>query len=272
MCNESLRDMSWEAQCRLVAAAGYTGIEIAPFTLVKEGVHELESAKRREMRQVLKANGLSCAGLHWLLAPPPFGLHITHPDAEIRKKTIAYLNQIIDFCGDLDGPVMVFGSPKQRSTVDIPVAEAKKYLAEGLATVADHAQKRGTLILLESLDSSQTDVVNTLAEAAEMLSQINHPAIRTLFDFHNTGDEVEPFEVLVRKYAPMIRHVHIQEMDGTYLGTGNAVNDFVKTFQVLHDLNYAGWISLEVFDFTPGGQVIAQESMKTLRQIEAKLA
>ena len=66
--------------------------------------------------------------------------------------------------------------------------------------------------------------------------------------------------------------VHVQEMDGRHLGTGTAVNDFVKAFQTLKDLNYNKWISLEVFDFKPGGKTIANESMKVLKQIEAKLS
>jgi sugar phosphate isomerase/epimerase len=61
------------------------------------------------------------------------------------------------------------------------------------------------------------------------------------------------------------------EMDGTYLGTGNAVNDYVKAFQTLKDLGYQHWVSLEVFDFSPGGEKIANESMGILKQIESKL-
>ena len=166
---------------------------------------------------------------------------------------------------------MVFGSPKQRNTVGISKTEAKKYFAEGMAAVADHARRRGVMILIEPLDHTQTDVINTTAEAMEIVQQVDHPAIQTMFDFHNTIDETVDFVTLLRTYRPYIHHVHVQEMDGTYLGTGNAVNDFVPAFQYLKDIRYSKWVSLEVFDFAPGGRVIAQESMKTLRRIEAKL-
>ena len=101
---------------------------------------------------------------------------------------------------------------------------------------------------------------------------INHPSIQTMFDFHNTPDETEPFDVLVKKYYPHIHHVHVQEMDGKHLGQGDAVDQFVSTFQLLKDLNYDKWISLEVFDFEPGGETIANESMKILKEIEAQLS
>lgn len=271
MCNESMRELPWDRQCKIVGDAGYKGVEIAAFTLVQDGVREISPARRKEMVTIMDDNGLECAGLHWLLAPPPKGLHFTTPDAVVRAKTLDYLNDLIDFCGDLGGTAMIFGSPKQRSTMGISKVEAKKYFAEGMAAVANHAQQRGVMILIEPLDHTQTDVINTTAEAMEIVKQVNHPAIQTMFDFHNTIDETVDFVTLLRTYRPYIHHVHVQEMDGKHLGTGNAVNDFVPAFQYLKDIDFDKWVSLEVFDFTPGGRVIAEESMKVLQQIEAKL-
>jgi sugar phosphate isomerase/epimerase len=271
MCNESMAKLSWAEQCRIVGNAGYEGIEVAAFTLVKEGVQEISSVRRKEMVSTMKNVGIECTGLHWLLAPPPKGLHFTTPDAAVRRKTIAYLDELIDFCGDLGGRNMIFGSPKQRNTRGISVKEATKYFAEGLAKVADHAQQRDVMILIEHLGSGATDVVNTMAEASELAKEVNHPAIQIMFDFHNTDDETEPFDVLLKKYYEYIHYIHVQEMNGKHLGTGTAVDDFVKAFQTLKDLGYDKWISLEVFDFSPGGKRIAEESIRILKQLEAKL-
>ena len=271
MCNESMAELSWKEQCRIVKQAGYQGIEVAAFTFVKEGVEEISPEKRKEMVCVMEDAGLECAGIHWLLAPPPEGLHFTTPDVAVRRKTVDYLDKLIDFCGDMGGPCMVFGSPDQRSTKGISIGDAKKYFAEGLAKLADHAWQRDVKILVEHLPKYATDVINTLEEALELAKQINHPAIQIVFDFHNSEDETEPYDVLLRKYYENIEHVHIQEMDGKHLGTGAAAGDYVKAFQMLKDLKYSKWISLEVFDFSPGGKKIAEESMRTLREIEARL-
>jgi sugar phosphate isomerase/epimerase len=166
---------------------------------------------------------------------------------------------------------MIFGSPKQRNTKGITVEDAKKHFAEGLASVADHAQQRNVKILVEPLGKRTTDVVNTMAEAMELVRRIDHPAIQGMFDFNNTPHETEPFDVLLRRHFDRIYHVHVQEQGGKHLGTGTAVNDYVKAFQTLKDLRYDKWVSLEVFDFAPGGEVIAQESMKVLKEIESKL-
>lgn len=267
-----MRGMAWEEQCALIARAGYRGIEVAPFSVVRESIAEIGPARRREMVRAMKDAGLECAGLHWLLTPPPPGLHITAPDREVRKKSWGYIEKLIDFCGDLGGTVLVLGSPKGRSTTGgLSAVRALDFLAEGLAGVAGRAGDRGVSLLLEPLGREQTDVVNTLAEAVEIVSRVSHPSIRTMFDFHNTADEADPPPVLLEKFFPFIRHVHVQEMDGRCLGFGSAKIEFVAAFQRLKDLGYNRWISVEVFDFAPGPLTIAGESIRTLRAIEGKL-
>jgi sugar phosphate isomerase/epimerase len=275
LCNEILTegpqgDRSWAEQCRIIAETGYSAVEIAPFTLVEESVEEISAAERRSMIRTMRDANLDCVGLHWLLSPPPENLHFTTPDDAVRARTIDYMHALVDFCGDLGGPYMIFGSPGQRSTVEgQTVAEAKARFAAGLAEVGDHAQDRDVMILVEPLSSDQTDVVNTLAEAMEVVEQADHPAISTMFDFHNTVDETEPLDVLIETYIDHIHHVQIQEMDGTYLGQ-TAATDYVPAFRAFSELGYDGWISLEVFDFSPGGETIAQESMNVLRELAEK--
>ena len=269
MCNECMEELPWAEQCKIISDAGYTGVEIAAFTLVNESVTELSADDRRVLSQTMNDHGLECVGLHWLLAPPPEGLHFTTPDQAVRDRTVQYLADLVDFCADLNGKVMIFGSPKQRNAVGITVEEAKKNFADGLARVADHAQERDVQILVETLDSSQTDVVNTMAESLDIVNRVSHPAIGTMFDYHNTLDESESLEALVRTYFEHIEHIQIQEMDGRHLGTSDAATTFVDSFKALRELNYDKWISLEIFDFTPGGKVIANESMAVLKELEA---
>jgi sugar phosphate isomerase/epimerase len=110
-------------------------------------------------------------------------------------------------------------------------------------------------------------VVLTLDEAARLVREINHPAIQTMFDVHNAIDEVEPHECLVEKYFDLIRHVHVNELDGRHCGAGNY--DFKPVLDVLRRRNFKGWVSLEAFDFTPGAERLANES---LRHLEAEIA
>ncbi len=267
ICNEAFKDWSFSDACKCIRKAGYEGIEIAPFTLADDPV-DITAEQRRQYRGIIASEGLIFAGLHWLMVSPK-GLHVTSADTALRQRGWQHIVNLIDLCADL-GPdgVMVFGSPLQRATSNgMSREEATKNYVDGLACIAPHAMERGVTVLIEALPIEQCDVVQTLDEAASLVKQINSPAIRTMFDVHNAVNEVEPHTTLVERHFDLIRHVHINEMDGRYPGTGDY--NFKPVFQVLKDRNYQGWVSLEVFDFTPGADKIANES---LRFVESEIA
>jgi D-psicose/D-tagatose/L-ribulose 3-epimerase len=261
ICNEVFDGWTLAAACRAARDAGYSGIEIAPFTLT-EDPSSVTPGGRRDYRDILSSEGIEFVGLHWLLVSPA-GLHVTAPDAGLRCRSWQHIRGLVDLCGDLGGGVMVFGSPKQRgATGGLSGDEATGHLIEGLAAVAPQAGTRGVTILIEALPRAQCDVVNTLDEAAAVVRQVDHPALRTMFDSHNTADETEPHAQLVERYYDLIRHVHVNEMDGSYPRAGGY--DFKPVLEVLRRRHYPGWISLEVFDFTPGAETIARESLRYL--------
>ena len=264
MCNEAFESTPFAEQCRTLKSAGYEGIEIAPFTLAPDP-QDITPAQRNEHRRIMRDEGLQFAGLHWLMVSPK-GLHVTTPDKTLRERSWNHIRNLIDLCGDLgDNGVMVFGSPQQRSTTGGLTREAAtRNYVEGLAAVAPQAEARGVTVLVEALPAAQSDVVLTLAEAVAIVQEINSPAIRTMFDTHNAVDESDPHPVLVERYFDYIRHVHVNEIDGRYPGTGDY--DFGAVFEALTRLGYRNWISLEVFDFKPSAAEIAQRSITHLKK------
>lgn len=269
ICSEIFKEWDIPRACRTAASLGYTGFEVAPFTLA-ESVIDISPARRREILSIIEDAGMVCSGIHWLLVSPK-GLHLTTHDAALRTRSWDYMARLVDFCGDLGGPIMVFGSPYQRSASgDLTVAEAMARLAEGLSALAPRAAERGITILMEAVSSKETNVVSTMAEAAEIVRRVGHPSIQTMFDVHNSADEGDDYLALLSKYYEMIRHVHVNEVDGRHPGTGSA--DFARLFADLRRLDYRGWISLEVFDFSPGPEAIASETIDYLKRIEDSLA
>jgi D-psicose/D-tagatose/L-ribulose 3-epimerase len=270
ICNEAFEGWNFADACKAIRKAGYTGIEIAPFTLAERPTG-VSAEQRRECRDIMRSEGLEFVGLHWLMVSPK-GLHVTTPDAGARARGWEHIRHLVDLCADL-GPngVMVFGSPKQRSTTGGATREqATRNYIDGLAGVAPHAASRGVTILVEALPSDQADVILTLEEAAGIVREIDSPAVRTMFDVHNAINEEEPHDVLVDRYFDLIRHVHVQELDGKHCGTGSY--DFKPVLAMLKKRNYQGWVSLEAFDFTPGAEKLANESLRHLESEIAKLS
>jgi len=267
ICNDLFQGRSFADAAKAIRGAGYTGIEIAPFTLSDDPA-ALAPARRRELRAILESEGLEFAGFHWLLATPK-GLHVSAPDRALRGASWDYLRRIIELCADL-GPhgVLVFGSPKQRSTTGgLTPAEATRHLVEGFVEIAPYARERGTCVLLEALSPDQTDVVTTLDEAAAIVRQIDNPGLRTLFDTHNAVGEVEPHDVLLERHFDLIRHIHVNEADGRQPGSGKY--DFRPVLDVLLRRGYSGWVSLEYFGASDDPAGVAAGSIKYLEKCVA---
>ena len=106
----------------------------------------------------------------------------------------------------------------------------------------------------------------------DIVNKVDHSAISAMFDFHNTDDETEPLHQLVRQYYDHIEHIHFQDMDGTLMSPDEITREFIRVFEVIRELNYEKWVSVEVFDFNPGGKKIAEECMRTFREIEKRIS
>jgi len=269
MCNEAFEGWPLAKTCQAIRKAGYTGIEIAPFTLAEKPA-DITAAERREYREIIQSEGLSFVGLHWLMVSPK-GLHVSGPDPVLRQRSWDHIRDLIDLCADLGANgVMIFGSPQQRSTTGgITRDAATRNFIDGLTGVAPHAADRQVSVLVEALPASQSDVVETLDEAVAVVREIGSPYIRTMFDVHNAIDESVPHAALVERYFDYIRHVHVNELDGRHCGAG--AYDYKPVLEALRRRDYAGWISLEAFDFTPGAERMANESLRRLELEIAKL-
>lgn len=271
ICNETFQGWEFAQGCRGAIETGYTGIEIAPFTLSDDPA-SIPASQRSEYRDIIESEGLGYVGLHSLLTVPAGELHITTPDDQVRNHSWEYFRELIDLCADLgEGGMMILGSGRQRRTVEgSTVEDATARLRDGLADVAPHAADRGVTILPETLAPHLCDVLTSMEQTVAVVNAIDHPAIQTIFDTHNAVAEKLPHDELIRRYAELIRHVQINEMDGRHPGTGSY--DFSVPLRALKEIEYAGWLSLEVFKFDPSGEEIARISSRYLRDIEQGLA
>ena len=113
LCNEVLQPMPFEQQCKVAAALGYDGLEVAPFTLAEDPMR-MSDAQAVQFRKTASDHGLQICGLHWLLVAPA-GLSIVSSDAAVRVRTVAVMRRLIELCALMGGNYLVHGSPKQRS-------------------------------------------------------------------------------------------------------------------------------------------------------------
>jgi sugar phosphate isomerase/epimerase len=262
ICNELFEGWDFARVCHFVRAAGYDGVELAPFTLGSR-VDELSPADRAAIRRTAADAGLEIVGLHWLLARTE-GLHVTSPDPSVRRRTSRYLTSLAELCHDLGGSVMVFGSPAQRSL--LPGVTRDAALAYAVETIQDAApglERGGVSLCIEPLTRDETDFLNSCDEAIQLIDLVNHPAVVLHLDVKSMSSESVPVPELIRRHAHRTGHLHAN--DPNRRGPGFGTVDFRPIFAALREARYNRWVSVEVFDYAPDPETIARQSLEYMR-------
>jgi sugar phosphate isomerase/epimerase len=268
ICNETFEGWQHAKVCATVAELGYEGLEIAPFTLAPR-ITDVSAERRKQLRREAEACGLKIIGTHWLLAKTE-GLQLTSADPAVRKRTADYLIELARCTRDLGGDLMVFGSPAQRR---IPAgatkAQATDYAIDTFQRALNGFVENKVRLCVEPLSPPEADFINTCDEAVEIIRRLNHPAFVLHMDVKAMTTEAVPRTELIRKYGKQAAHFHANDANRRGPGFGDV--DFVPIFQALKESGYAGWVSVEVFDYAPDPVTIARESIRYMRQCEARV-
>ncbi len=260
LCNEVIATVPFERQCEMAAALGYDGLELAPMTLDPEP-HLLPAGRRAALCRAANDAGIVITGLHYLMRAPK-GLSITSRDAGQRAKTVDVMRGLCGLAADLGGRVLVHGSPDQRKLEPGFEDEGRKYAADCFAAVAEAAAAAGVIYCVEPLSRPQTDCINTIEEAAALVTAIGNPALRTMLDCSSAAaTEVEPIPDLIRRWLPtgLIAHVHLNDPNRRGPGEGDLA--FAPIFAALREQNYAGDFGVEPFIYHPDGPACAARAI-----------
>lgn len=270
ICQELFENWDWERQCSFAAELGYTGLEVAPFTLASR-ITEVSAERRRALRETAEQHGLQIIGLHWLLAKTE-GLHLTTANQNVRSATADYLIELGNACADLGGDLMVLGSPQQRNLeAGMSLDQAYENAANVLRACLPALRSRGVRICLEPLTPKETNFLNTCADAMRLIEMVNMPNLCLHQDVKAMlGAESEPIEAIIERFAPYVGHFHVNDVN--LLGPGMGPTNYLPIFRALQKTNYSGWVSVEVFDYRPGAEKIARDSIHFMRDVLRQLS
>ncbi len=265
ICQELYENTDWSEQCRLIAEAGYTGIEVAPFAISTD-LASVPASVFQGMKQEAERHGLEIIGLHWLLAKTT-GLYLTSPDPAIRKATADYLKLLARACRQLGGHIMVFGSPQQRSLLPgISKQQAAEFAADVFRQAAPVFSDNEVVLCLEPLTLKETDFINTCDEAMEIVRLVDHPSMALHQDVKAMlGAEWTQIPKIIDRHKKNCKHFHVN--DSNLLGPGMGSTDYHPILRALIESDYRGWVSVEVFDYSPGAQNIAVQSLNYMKSV-----
>ena len=264
ICNEIFQGWKIEDAMQFAAKTGYSGFEIAPFTIAKY-VTDISKQERQRIRAAALQFDLTITGIHWVLAQTE-GLFLTHNDPAVRDTSSKYFRELVEFCSDIGGNIIVVGSPKQRNIPDGSTAtQAWDWAKETLRGAAALALQRGITICIEPLSPQETNFINTAEEAVRLVKQFHTPSLKAILDVKAMSSEQKPIPQIIRETWPHFAYFHAN--DKNLKGPGFGDVDFVPIAAALRDVGYQGWVSVEVFNFDEGPEVIATQSLEYLKRV-----
>jgi sugar phosphate isomerase/epimerase len=265
ICNELFEGWEFGRVCQTVKALGYEGLEIAPFTLAPR-IDALSAGRRRELKAIVEDAGLETIGLHWLLAKIE-GLYLTSPDPAVRRETADYLSALAEATRDLGGSLMVLGSPKQRDLLPgVTYDQAVDYAIDVFDRVLPVLDATDVDLCLEPLAPNDTNFINTCDEAMKVIRRVDHPHFRLHMDVKaQSSERGATVPELIARHASQAGHFHAQDVNLRGPGMGDV--DFVPIIGSLVEAGYDRWVSVEVFDFSPGAEETARRSIACLRAL-----
>lgn len=267
ICHEMFGDPIAAETFQLIREIGYTGVELAPFTFMPDkeqfDIRDVPAATFRQVRRHAEEAGLEIVGMHWLLAKTN-GLYLTSPVAEVQRETAAYFKALINCCAELGGKILVLGSPQQRNLLPgITHEAAEAHAAAVLSAVMPLCERLGVTIALEPLSPAEGDFMLTATSGIRLAERIDSPNCQLHLDVKAMSSEDTPILDIMSASREWMVHFHAN--DPNLLGPGMGDVRFQPIIQKLGDLQYDGWISVEVFIYEPSPEEIARISLENMQ-------
>ena len=227
-----------QAEGEAVFAAGYDYIE-PPVTALLQP-EQAEADVMPPLLAQFAASRLKPETFNLLL---PGDLKVVGPatDPERQKR---YLDTAFRRAKRLGGEIAVFGSGgARRRPEDWPEAEASQQIKAFLGRCGDAAQRHGMLVVIEPLNVTESNTINSVAEALAFAEEANHPAIAVLSDLYHVAHDHQSYEE-TRDAARLLRHVHVAGQ-GRRAPTAEDHEFLAGYLAVLKQIGYTGRISIE---------------------------
>ena len=262
ICNEIFQGWSLDDTFAYAKKAGYDFVEIAPFTIAKS-VTEISTTERIRIRESAARAGVGISGLHWVLVQAE-GMYLTHPDEAVRARTAAYFSELVTCAADLGGTRIIVCSPKQRNVMEgVHPEQAWAWATDVFRGAVKRAEDRGVVICFEPLAPAETNFINTAEDGRRFASQYGSDAMSIILDVKAMSSEAKPIPQIIRESAGCFEYFHAN--DANLKGPGFGEVDFHPIAAALRESGYNGIVSVEVFKFEEGPEVIATKSREYLR-------
>lgn len=218
--------------------AGYDYFEWSVSALLKP---REDAAVFRQSLALVCAAALPCEVLNGLI---PADLKVTGP-AVNRAALEAYMYTAMLRAGEAGVKVVVFGSGGARKVPEgFDPDTAGQQLVWFLKMSADYAAAAGVMIVIEPLNRTETNIINSVAEGVELMRRVNHPAVRMLVDAFHLMRECESVETVVR-HMSAFAHMHVATQANRRYPGNEPCEGLAVFLEAVRRSGYKGRMSVE---------------------------
>lgn len=245
-----------------LAACGYDYLEPALSKTLA-----LSEEARGDAKRKLSAARIPIETMNWFL--PGGDIKLTGPEVD-QARVRDYLERSLALAQQLGAKVIVFGSPGARSFPEgFSRERAWTQLQEFLRTAGGIIEARGygMVIGIEPLRKPESNIINSVVEAARLTREVNHPRIRIIVDFYHLTFENEDPDVILGA-RDLIVHLQIADPAGRgFPKQDTAEPRYRRFFDNLRKIGYQGRISIEANSSDVGGD--CGPALRLLKQMTA---
>lgn len=169
------------------------------------------------------------------------------PDPQVRQAGIDAMEAALECCeaGGMDLLAGPFYAGLGVFSGAGPTDEEWSRAVETTREVASKASSHGVTIALEALNRFEIYLLNTAADTARFVREVDHPSCRMMIDTFHAHIEEKDVAEAVRSSADVLVHVQVAENDRSTPGSGQV--RFDETFTALESIGYDGWLAIEAF-------------------------
>lgn len=213
------------------------------FDFVEVPIFNVEPARYRRLGARLRDLGLETTAMTALSAEKD----LIGASPAARRAGLDHLRAVTDCARELGSPLV--GGPIYQALGVFsgapPTAAERAHAVEGLRAAAEHAAPAGVTLALEALNRFEVHLVNCAADAAALVREVGHPALRLTYDtFHAHIEEKDP-AAAVRACGDLLAHVQASECDRSTPGAGQV--NWAANLRALRAFGYSGRIAIEAF-------------------------
>lgn len=218
----------------LQATPGLDFIELPVAKALIGGADEFE-----QLEAALQHSKLAARAVNVFL---PATLKVVGPD--VREDQLShYASMALERARRLGVALLVFGSGASRM---VPVGfsrdRALEQFADAVRMVKGQASRRSLTVAVEPLHSEETNILNTVGEAAEFLRQRRLDGVKLVADLWHMESEGESLDVL-DDLGDVVAHAHVAADERRAPGQGaDRIEEFLRR---LRQAGYSGACSIE---------------------------